>query len=93
MVRVGGRPVLAGSVTETWIYGNSYLPGAHKTHQTGLKYPSDKSDALLTNGKYFTKPVSNIGELNLLFQAVSCVMEKCLLPRHKGASAVVCLLM
>jgi glucan 1,3-beta-glucosidase len=54
-VTASGSSILTGSVTQTWVYGNAYVPNGPTTgaHQTGTTYTSSRSSALLaSSGKY-----------------------------------------
>lgn len=54
-VTASGSSILTGSVTQTWVYGNAYVPNGSATgaHQTGTTYTSSRSSALLaSSGKY-----------------------------------------
>ena len=56
VVTAGGKSILSGSVPNTWVYGNSFIPGGVNTgsHQTGTTYTTPRSPSLLLKGKYFT---------------------------------------
>ena len=52
-----GSTILTGSVTETWVYGNSYVSdgSSRGAHQNGTTYSSGRVSALLNSaGKYQT---------------------------------------
>jgi glucan 1,3-beta-glucosidase len=54
-VVASGSSILTGSVADTWVYGNAYVPGGPSTgaFQGGTFYTTPRPAALLTNGKYF----------------------------------------
>ena len=56
VVTASGASILSDSVSGTWVYGNSYIPGGPNTgsHQIGTSYATPRSTSLLLNGKYFT---------------------------------------
>ncbi|RFU24725.1 hypothetical protein B7463_g11612, partial [Scytalidium lignicola] len=54
-VVAGGNTILTGSVTETWVYGNAYVPNGSATgaHQGGTTYTSNRPAALIaSSGEY-----------------------------------------
>ena len=55
-VTASGQTALTGSVTDSWVYGNSYVPNGPATgqHQQGTIYSTPRSTSLLSSGKYFT---------------------------------------
>ncbi|KAF2095560.1 pectin lyase-like protein [Rhizodiscina lignyota] len=66
-VSAGGNTILTGGVSETWVYGNAYVPGGPITgaHQTGTTYSSSRSQTLLNGGKYITLTPPNYNEYSL----------------------------
>jgi glucan 1,3-beta-glucosidase len=54
-VVASGSSILTGSVADTWVYGNAYVPGGPSTgaFQGGTFYTTPRPAALLSNGKYF----------------------------------------
>ena len=57
-VVAGGKTMLTGSVSKTWVYGNAYLAGGSVAgvHNAGVRYQTSRSSELVAAGKYFTMP-------------------------------------
>ena len=57
-VVAGGKTMLTGSVSKTWVYGNAYLAGGSLAgvHNAGVRYQTSRSSELVAAGKYFTMP-------------------------------------
>ncbi|KAL4778682.1 pectate lyase superfamily protein-domain-containing protein [Aspergillus varians] len=62
-VSLNGQAVVSGSITDTWIYGNLYAAGNAKMQRAnGQRVTTQRSSALLTGGKYFTKSAPTFQE-------------------------------
>lgn len=51
----GGETIVTGSITETWVYGNAYVPNGPTTgsHQAGTTYNSNRPSALVDGSGHY----------------------------------------
>lgn len=66
-VVAGSKTLLTGGVSNTWVYGNAYLPRGPATgaHENGVTFATSRSPALLQDGRYFTMPPPTYDEYGL----------------------------
>ncbi|KAL4918595.1 pectate lyase superfamily protein-domain-containing protein [Aspergillus aurantiobrunneus] len=62
-VSLDGKAVVSGSITDTWVHGNLYAAGnAEMQRVNNQRVTTERSSALLSGGKYFTKSAPTFQE-------------------------------
>ena len=67
VVSAESTKLLTESVSNTWVYGNTYAPKGPETgsHQNGTTYASPRSDTLTSDGRYIHVPAPTYQDYSL----------------------------